>query len=66
MDSRILAVLNGIPAMVGNWDAELRNQMANDACVGWIGRTPEQIRGLHMRDAVGEDAYRGTVPYRRR
>lgn len=63
MDSRILAVLNGVPAMVGYWDPELRNQVANDAYVGWIGRTPEQIRGLHMRDVVGEDAYREDLPY---
>ncbi len=57
-----MAVPNGVPAMVGYWDPELRNQVANEAYVGWIGRTPEQIRGLHMRDVVGEDAYRENLP----
>ncbi|MBT2554045.1 PAS domain-containing protein [Arthrobacter sp. ISL-5] len=49
--------------MVGYWDRELRNRLANDAYVGWVGRTPEQARGLHMRDVVGEDAYRENLPY---
>lgn len=62
-DRQISAVLNGLPAMVGYWDLELRNRLANDAYVGWVGRTPEQVRGLHMRDVVGEDAYRENLPY---
>lgn len=62
-DRHISAVLNGLPAMVGYWDRELRNRLANDAYVGWVGRTPEQVRGLHMRDVVGEDAYRANLPY---
>lgn len=49
--------------MVGYWDRELRNRLANDAYVGWVGQTPEQVRGLHMRDVVGEAAYRENLPY---
>jgi diguanylate cyclase (GGDEF)-like protein/PAS domain S-box-containing protein len=63
MDHQILTVLNGIPAMVGYWDRHERNQFANDAYVGWVGRTPEQIRGLHMREVVGDDAYDENLPF---
>ncbi|WP_146068892.1 diguanylate cyclase [Arthrobacter sp. ZGTC131] len=60
---QISAVLNSLPAMIGYWDRELRSRFANDAYVGWIGRTPEQIRGLHMRDVVGEEAFRENQSY---
>lgn len=49
--------------MVGYWDGEMRNVVANAAYLEWFGRDPGQMRGLHMRDALGEEFYEGNRPY---
>jgi diguanylate cyclase (GGDEF)-like protein/PAS domain S-box-containing protein len=51
------AILNSLPAMVGYWDADLRNHMANDAYSVFVGRTPEQMRGIHIRDVLGPERF---------
>ncbi len=60
---QLLAVLNGLPALVGYWDTEQHNVLANDAYLEWFGRTPEQIRGRHLRDVLGAARYADTLPY---
>ena len=57
------AILNGLPALVGYWDADLRNRMANDAYVEFFGLTPRQMRGMHIRDVLGPDLYAENAPY---
>ncbi|MDQ3726149.1 MAG: PAS domain-containing protein [Actinomycetota bacterium] len=49
----IQAMLNALPAMVGYWDSDLRNRMANDVHADFFGKSPREIRGKHMRDLVG-------------
>ena len=53
----VRAVLNGIPALIGYWDAGLRNRLANDAYLEFFGRTPDQMRGMHIRDVLGPDLF---------
>ncbi|HET8949725.1 MAG TPA: PAS domain-containing protein [Solirubrobacteraceae bacterium] len=60
------AVLNALPAMVGYWDADLRNRMANDAYVEFFGLTPEQMLGMHISEVLGPDLYRMNLPYMER
>ena len=57
------AILNGLPALVGYWDAQLRNRMANDAYVEYFGLAPEQIRGMHIRDVLGPQLFAQNEPY---
>ncbi len=57
------AVFDGVPAMVGYWDRQLRNQMANAAYVEWFGLTPSQMRGAHMRDVLGSTLFEANLPY---
>jgi PAS domain S-box-containing protein len=58
----IRAVLNALPAMVGYWDKDLRNRMANDAYVEFFGRTPSEVRGMHIRDVLGPELYEKNLP----
>src|SRR5690348_2313945 len=44
------AMLDALPAMVGYWDHELRNRMANAAYIEFFGKSPEELRGTHIRD----------------
>ena len=47
------AILDALPAMVGYWDAGLRNRFANGAYIEFFGLTPEQIRGRHASEVLG-------------
>ncbi|HET8880518.1 MAG TPA: diguanylate cyclase [Arthrobacter sp.] len=61
--AQMRAVLNGIPAMVAYWDAELRNRLANDAYLAWFGVDPEQLYGMHIRDLLSEEVYEANREY---
>lgn len=53
----IQAMLNALPAMVGYWDSDLRNRMANDAYIKYFGKTPQEMRGTHVKDLLGPELY---------
>jgi diguanylate cyclase (GGDEF)-like protein/PAS domain S-box-containing protein len=57
------AILNGLPAMVGYWDRDLRNRMANDAYVDYLGMAPSEMRGRHIRDVLGEELFAQNRPF---
>ena len=57
------SILDHLPAMIGYWDGELRNVAANAAYLDWFGRTPQEMSGMHMRDALGEEFYEQNRPY---
>lgn len=59
----VRAVLNALPAMVGYWDRDLRNVVANDAYVEYFGRTPEEMRGIHISELLGPELYAKNLPY---
>jgi PAS domain S-box-containing protein len=59
----IRAVLDALPAMVGYWDKELRNRIANDAYVEFFGKTPDELRGMHIREVLGPELYERNLPY---
>lgn len=63
---QLQAVLDSLPAMVGYWDATLHNTLANEAYVEWFGLTPEQMRGMHIRDVIGDTLFEANEPYMRR
>ena len=59
----IAAILDALPAMVGYWDADLHNRIANRAYVEFFGLTPEQIRGRHASEVLGPELYALNRPY---
>ncbi len=52
-DSIALSVVNHIAAMVAYWDADQRCVFSNEAYREWFGRSPEQMRGMTMRELLG-------------
>ncbi len=56
-------MLDALPAMVGYWDRELRNRMANAAYIEFFGKSPEELRGTHIRDLLGEELYAQNLPH---
>jgi PAS domain S-box-containing protein len=57
------AILNALPAMVGYWDRDLRNVMANAAYVEYFGKSPEEMRGIHISELLGPDLYEKNLPF---
>jgi PAS domain S-box-containing protein len=56
-------MLNALPALVGYWDSELCNRMANDAYIEFFGKSPEEMRGTHIRELLGPEIYEQSLPY---
>ncbi|CAN5490547.1 hypothetical protein BH10ACT1_BH10ACT1_03800 [soil metagenome] len=57
------SILNGLPALVGYWDADGRNRWANDAYLEYFGLHPAEVRGRHISDVLGPDLYEESRPY---
>ncbi|HET6786909.1 MAG TPA: PAS domain-containing protein, partial [Aquabacterium sp.] len=57
------AILDHAPAVMGYWDAQLRNRFANHAYRDWFGVEPERLPGMHIREMLGEARYRANLPY---
>ena len=61
----IRALMNAVPAMLGYWNLSLHNVFANAAYLDFFGYTPEQMRGRHIREVLGEQLFERNYPYMR-
>lgn len=59
----IQKMLNVLPAMVGYWDRDLRNRLANHAYVEFFGKSPEEMRGIHISEVLGPELYEKNLPF---
>lgn len=57
------STIDNLPAMVGYWDRHLRNISANKVYTEYYGKSPEEIRGLHIRDLLGDSTYAKNLPF---
>jgi PAS domain S-box-containing protein len=46
-----------IPGMVGYWTTDLHCGYANKTYLEWLGKTPEQMLGIALRDIQGEASF---------
>lgn len=56
-------MLDALPAMVGYWDRDLRNRMANEAYVDFFGKSPEEMQGIHISEVLGPELYEKNLPH---
>ena len=56
-------VFDRMPAMIGYWDRDLRNRLANAAYLEWFGRDPDEVRGMHIRDLLGPELFAKNLPF---
>jgi len=62
-NERFLQILaNVIPGMVGYWTYELNCAFANNEYLAWLGKRPEEILGMHMRDLLGAELFHDNEP----
>lgn len=62
-DEAIQSILDHLPSMIGCWDRHLRYRYANQAYKHWFGIAPEDMKGKHLREIIGEERYRLNLPY---
>lgn len=60
---RFRLLIDRLPALIGYWDKDMRNVIANDAYVEFFGMSPGEIRGRHIREVLGEAVYALNLPY---
>lgn len=53
----VRAVLDNTPSMIGYWDANLHNRLANWAYHDWFGASPDKMVGMHISDLLGPELY---------
>ncbi|GAA1456960.1 hypothetical protein GCM10009619_08250 [Williamsia maris] len=56
-------MLDTVPALIGYWDAGLRNVMANHAYADYFGLRPDEVRGMHVRDVLGPALFSSNREY---
>ena len=56
-------LINHLPGIVGYWDRNLRNVIANDAYLSYFAMAPHQVHGRHIREVLGETVYALNLPY---
>lgn len=58
----LAALIDAMPGMAGYWNQDLRCTFANREYLMWFGRTPKEIRGIHIRDLLGEELFLKNQP----
>jgi len=56
-------VLDSVPSMIGYWDTNLSNRVANKAYGAWFGADPTALPGTRMQDLLGADLFERNRPY---
>jgi PAS domain S-box-containing protein len=63
---RLQQLFDGLPALIGYWDTDLRNVIANEAYAEWFGISPEQMKGLHISEIIGQEVFAMNGPFMRK
>ena len=62
-EAMLRMITDNLPAMIGYWSRDLRNQFANADYRRWFGKTPRQIHGRHITELLGPDLYAKNKPH---
>ncbi|PJZ75716.1 PAS domain S-box protein [Leptospira neocaledonica] len=58
-----LSLIDALPDLVGYWDSNLINRLANDAYQKWFGIEAKKIVGQHIKSVLGEHLFELNYPY---
>ena len=64
-EQRLQTIANALPVLIAYVDSNLHFTFNNKAYEEWLGIPLEDIEGQHVKDIVGESAYREMQPYLR-
>ena len=55
--------LDAVPSMIGYWDKNLVNRVANHAYHSWFGLPPDSLPGIRLPDLLGEASFSISRPH---
>jgi diguanylate cyclase (GGDEF)-like protein/PAS domain S-box-containing protein len=64
-NNRLQTITNGVPALIGYWNRNLRCEFANAAYREWYGLEPNRMVGMRLQDLLGEEIFAQIAPYAR-
>ncbi|UTH72976.1 response regulator [Chromobacterium sp. IIBBL 290-4] len=56
-------VLDGVPSLIGYWDRQQINRVANHGYTDWFGVPAESLIGTSLRDLLDESRYQSILPH---
>ncbi len=56
-------LIDAIPGQVAYVSRDLRFEFANKAYREWFGRSAEEMKGIHLRDLLGEELFQRSLPF---
>jgi two-component system, OmpR family, sensor histidine kinase VicK len=62
-EEQLRLITNGLPVLISYVDHRQHYQFNNQAYKEWLGQSPAEIHGHHLRDVWGEVGYGGMQPY---
>jgi PAS domain S-box-containing protein len=62
-DDVIRKVADAAPGLLSYWGLDGRNVYANATYAKWFGMSPDGVRGKHLREVLGEEAYNDDLEY---
>ncbi len=62
-EEQLRLITNGLPVLISYVDHRQHYQFNNQAYEEWLGQSPAEIHGHHLRDVWGEVGYGGMQPY---
>jgi len=62
-EEQVQRVADAVPALISYIDSDACYQLNNSAYATWFGRPRSEFVGRHMRDALGEEAWRTLRPH---
>jgi PAS domain S-box-containing protein len=63
IETETKTILNNLPAMIGMWNSDLVNIMANNIYSEYFGMTPEEIKGQHIQNILGLTLFKKNLPF---
>lgn len=62
-EEQLRLVIDAVPALISYVDSEQRYQFTNKGYEEWFGHSREQVRGKHLKEILGQDAYESIRPH---
>ncbi len=56
-------LIDAIPGQIAYINSDLRYEFANKAYRDWFGRSADEMKGIHLRDILGEELFQKSLPF---
>ncbi len=62
-EHELRTIMDAAPGLIAYVGPDVRYRRVNRTYEEWFGRSADEIRGMHSRDLLGEEAWNGIRPY---